>query len=140
MNMNRGLYNLFKACTIIGAIFGGLLLANSPVYFFGGFSTHIHEMLVDAYDSGAVTFPIIQNLDGEGYATIIQGVMIGIGLFMVIIGIISVVVSVLCVRVRKKMTRALLIVLIILGFLSFDVPAIGGIIGLVTLKKQQAQE
>ena len=141
--MKKASFILFKISTIFGAIIAAILLATAPFLLVMGFSSHIHQMLVDSYNDGVITWPSFAYYTGddpEVYAWLIQVFLMSLGFVCVILGIICVVASIISIKVRKEATRGLLIASIIIGALSIETMIVGAILGLIALNKEQPRE
>ena len=139
--MKKAAYILFKISTILGAILGGIILAGVPFQLMVGFSSHIHEMLVEAYDNGTIVWNDASiQMTGELYATIIQTTLLITGFYAIFVGICCVIGAIIGVRARKQATRGLCIAAIIFGVLSVETLIIAGIFGLISLRKEESLE
>ena len=141
--MKKASFILFKISTIFGAIIAAILLATAPFLLVMGFSSHIHQMLVDSYNDGIITWPSFAHYTGndpEVYAWLIQVYLMSIGFVCVIIGVASAIAAIIAVKARKEATRGLLIASIVVGALSVETMIVAGIFGLIALKREQPQE
>ena len=139
--MKRASEILFKISTILGAIIGGVVLAFVPFELIVGFSGHIREMLIEAFDNGTITYTgDISQMNGELFATIIQTTLVVSGIISILVGVGCVIGAILGVRARKEATRGLLIASIVVGALSLDSLVVAGIFGLIVLNKEAKRE
>ena len=137
---------MFKACrallrvaTIVGTICGALILACVPAFFVIGFSNTIHNMLVDAMKEGTVTVEGT-SASYETIAFVIQGMFIGLGFTLLIVGAMCVVNAILSLRTRNEPTRGRYIACIVTGALSTDFSLIAGIFGLICLGREERRK
>ena len=138
--MKRASFILFKISTILGIVLAAVFAFYMPFSFVMGFSAKIHQMLAEAFDSGALNAPFAANMDGDSFAMFIQSMMVTCGfvcLFAVVLCVIS---AIIASRVRKEATRGLLIASIVFGAMSIDTMIVGGIFGLIALNKEQPKE
>ena len=139
--MKKASFILFKISTILGAVVAGIVLVSACPLLIMGFSAHIHGMLVDAYDSGSISWPFpFAEMDGQMFATLIQACLAATGFLCFFIGALCLIASILAIKVRKEPTRGLLIASIVLGAFSIDTMVLGGIFGLIALKKEKRLE
>lgn len=132
--------NVFlKVATIVSTILGALALATVPFYFVVGFSNVIHNMLVDAMSDGTIN---VQNtsLSFEEIAVLLQGMFIGLGFMLLVLGGICVTNAIISSMTRREPTRGRYIACIVTGALSTDFSIIAGILGLINLSREKRQK
>lgn len=138
--MKKASFILFKISGIVAIVYSIIGAIYVPIAFAIGFSQKIHEMVTDAYNSGYINAPFGANLDGESYATILQWILVSLGFVLLIETVACVVAYIISSKVRKEATRGLLIASIIVGPFSVSAMIVGGILGLIALKKEQPSE
>ena len=139
--MSKAISALLKAAMIVGTIVGALLLACCPGLFVLGFSPVIHDMLVTALEDGVIAVRGYgADLPYESLAFLIQAAMWSCGFSFLIIGVICVINAILASRTRREPTRKRYIDCIVTGALSTDFSSIAGILGLVSLTREERRK
>ena len=130
---------LLRVAAIVGTVCGALVLACVPAFFIIGFSSTIHNMLVEAMNDGTVS---VHGTDAshDTVAYIIQGMFIGLGFTLLVIGVMCVVNAIIAARTRNEPTRGRYIACIVTGALSTDFSAIAAIFGLICLAREQRKK
>ena len=96
-------------------------------------------MLVEAMKDGTVT---VQGTSAsyETIVLIIQGMFIGLGFTLLIIGVMCVVNAIIASKTRNEPTRGRYIACIVTGALSTDFSLIAGIFGLICLAREERKK
>ena len=130
---------LLRVAAIVGTVCGSLILACVPAFFIIGFSSTIRDMLVEAMKDGTVT---VQGTSAsyETIALVIQGMFIGLGFTLLIIGVVCVVNAIIASKTRNEPTRGRYIACIVTGALSTDFSLIAGIFGLICLAREERKK
>ena len=129
---------LLKIAMIFGTIIGSMILAMCPAFFAIGFSSHIHQLLVEAAQEGAIYSSI--DISDEATATAIQGVFIALAFVFLVLGGVCVANAIISSRTRNKPSENLYIACIVTGALSTGFSLVAGIFGLICLNKNKDQQ
>ena len=131
---------LLRVAAILGTVLGALLLACVPAFFVIGFSSTIHDMLMEAMNDGSVTIHSDAGLDAEGIVLMLQIMFVTLGFTLLIIGVMCVVNAIIASRTRNEPTRGRYIACIITGALSTDFSLVAGILGLICLGREERRK
>ena len=131
---------LLRVAAILGTVLGALLLACVPAFFVIGFSSTIHDMLMEAMNDGSVNIHSDAGLDAEGIVLMLQIMFVTLGFTLLIIGVMCVVNAVIASRTRREPTRNLYIACIVTGALSTDFSLVAGILGLINLGREERRK
>ena len=126
---------LLLVATIVSTVVGALLLACVPALFVLGVSPTIANMLRDAINSGEIKND--PNVPVDTAILILQIVFIVTAVVLLTIGVCAVINAIISSKTRKNPTRGLYIACIVTGALSTDFSIVAGILGLITLSKQE---
>ena len=126
---------LLLVATIVSTVVGALLLACVPALFVLGVSPAIANMLRDAINSGEIKND--PNVPVDTAILILQIVFIVTAVVLLTIGVCAVINAIISSKTRKNPTRGLYIACIVTGALSTDFSIVAGILGLITLSKQE---
>ena len=126
---------LLLVATIVSTVVGALLLACVPALFVLGVSPTIANMLRDAINSGEIKND--PNVPVDTAILILQIVFIVTAVVLLTIGVCAVITAIISSKTRKNPTRGLYIACIVTGALSTDFSIVAGILGLITLSKQE---
>ena len=126
---------LLKVATIVSTICGAIILAFVPVFLTIGFSSTIHDMLLEAIKDGTVTVHSSNGLSNEQMVKLFQVIFATVGFVFIIIGVLCVANAIIASKTRNEPTRGRYIACIITGALSTDFSLVGGIFGLISLAR-----
>ena len=124
---------------ILCIVCGALLIFTVPFLITVGVSSRIHDMIVEAVESGNVN----SNYDPEVAATIVQATALSCGIALLIVGIVCVVSAVVASKALKDCTRRRYIAAIVLGSMTSGFTLAGGILGLIAdarIRRNKARE
>ena len=134
--MEKASRTLLRIAVIFGTILGALVLACVPCLIVLGASPAIKDMLVEAITSGDVNVHSDFDLTAEQIATLIQVVLLVTAGLLIYLGAICVANAIISSKARNNPTEGLMIAAIITGALSTDFSLVGGIFGLICVKRR----
>lgn len=133
--MERASSILLKIATIVGTIVAALLGVVTPLFIILGASPAIHDSLVQGFDNGDLAYQGFP--DSESAARFVQGVFLALGIVYAILVALCVANAIISSKARRLKTRNLYIAAIVTGALSTDLSLVGGIFGLIALKRKE---
>lgn len=125
--MNRISNTMLRIGMILCIICGAMLIFCTPFLITVGVSPRIHQMIVEAVENGSVD----SDYAPEIAAGIVQGVMLGTGIFCLIYGALCIAAAIVSSKTLKEPTRGRYIACIVLGCMSTGFAIVGGILGLI---------
>lgn len=132
--MEKASRTLLRIAAIVGTVCGALILACVPFLIVMGASTTIKEMLVAAINEGNVHSDL--DLPPEEVAGIVQLVLIMTAVLLTMIGGLCVANAIISSKARSNPTEGLMIASIITGALTTDFSLVGGIFGMICIKRR----
>lgn len=112
---------------ILCIICGATLIFCTPFLITVGVSPRIHQMIVEAVEAGNIE----SDYAPEIAAGIVQGIMLGTGIFCLIYGALCVAAAIVSSRTLREPSRGRYIANIVLGLMTTNFAAAGGILGLI---------
>ena len=131
--MKRASNILLKVGMILGFVCGGLLLLGSLLFIIYGVSPVIREMLIELYNSGSINSDLP---DAESFAAFFQKFFLSFGLVYIALGVACIADAVVCSISLRQPSKGHYLACIILGAFSTELSLVGGILGLISLNRE----
>lgn len=125
--MNRISNTMLRVGMILCIICGAILLFCTPFLITMGVSPRIHQMIVEAVENGSVN----SDYAPEIAASIVQGTMLGMGIFCLIYGALCVAAAVVSSKTLREPSRGRYIANIVFGCMTTGFAVAGGVLGLI---------
>ena len=122
-----------KVGMIIGFILAGVFLVSSLFFIVLGVSDVTREMLIEAYNSGDIQTDLP---DAEAFATFVQIYLITFGVAFIYLGAMSLVDAIVASLTLRQPSKGKYIACIVLGAMCIEFLILGGIFGLIALKRE----
>ena len=130
---------MLRVGMILCIVCGALLLFMTPFLIATGVSPRIHDMIVEAVNSGEVN----SDYAPEVAATIVQSMLLSCGIVLLIYGALCVAAAIVDSKALKETSRGRYIACIVLGAMTTGFAMAGGILGLIAdarIRRNQARE
>lgn len=137
--MKRISNTMLRIGMILCIVCGALLIFTVPFLITCGVSPRIHQMIVEAVESGNVN----SDYAPEVAATIVQSMLLGTGIGLLIYGALCVAAAIVDSKALKETSRGRYIACIVLGAMTTGFAMAGGILGLIAdarIRRNQARE
>ena len=129
--------NIFlKVAHILGIIVGILLLVTFVGAVVASFLPETRDALIEIFQNNGVDF----GDDPESLALMAQILMIVYSFVFIILGVICIIDAIVAKKTIENPTKGRYIACIILGAMSTDFSLVAGILGLISLNKENAQK
>ncbi len=137
--MKRISNTMLRVGMILCIVCGALLLFMTPFLIATGVSPRIHDMIVEAVESGNVN----SDYAPEVAATIVQSVSLSCGIVLLIYGALCVAAAIVNSKTLREASRGRYIACIVLGTMTTGFAMAGGILGLIAdarIRRNQVNE
>ncbi len=124
---------------ILSIIAGAILLFVTPFLIVTGVSSQIHQMIVEAVESGDIN----SDYAPEVAATVVQAMLLTYGIITLVFGALCVAAAIVNSKTLREASRGRYIACIVLGTMTTGFAIAGGILGLIAdarIRRDQARE
>ena len=122
-----------KVGMIIGFILAGIFLLAALICLMTGLSDVTRAMLIEAYNNGEINTDLP---DAEAFATFVQIYLITFAVVFIYLGAMSLVDAIVASLTLRQPSKGKYIACIVLGAMCIEFLILGGIFGLIALKRE----